>query len=245
MCRVHIWPPAPSLVNYMRLFVPERTLRPARNRHRRVPSSVLRVARHMSKIFQDFRTFFGYFHVLEVLEVLEIANVLFFYFSYFFSSPKMASKPRMDAFSKSFCEVVNRHCERVVFLLFYLSTFLLFYFSTFSTFFLVQKWPLYHERYIPIPEYRYSGLQIPIPAKICRSQIKDMSGLWQIDIGIRADELGIDITVYILLLFWHQISHFFFRVEKPQYRLIPVLTFLKYRYYTGPGIEKSIPNWKH
>jgi hypothetical protein len=23
-------------------------------------------------------------------------------------------------------------------------------------------------RYIPIPEYRYSGLQIPIPAKICR-----------------------------------------------------------------------------
>jgi hypothetical protein len=139
--------------------------------------AVSRVARHMSKIFQDFRTFFGYFHVLEVLEVLEIANVVFFYFSYFFSSPKMASKPRMDAFSKSFCEVVNRHCERVVFLLFYLSTFLLFYFSTFSTFFLVQKWPLYHERYIPIPEYRYSGLQIPIPAKICRSQIKDMSGL--------------------------------------------------------------------
>jgi hypothetical protein len=34
-------------------------------------------------------------------------------------------------------------------------------------------------------------------------------------------------------------------VKKPQYRRIPVLTFLKYRYYTGPGIENSIPNWKH
>jgi hypothetical protein len=33
-------------------------------------------------------------------------------------------------------------------------------------------------------------------------------------------------------------------VKKTQYRLIPVLTFLKYRYYTGPGIENSIPNWK-
>jgi hypothetical protein len=36
-----------------------------------------------------------------------------------------------------------------------------------------------------------------------------------------------------------------FIVKKTQYRLIPVLIFLKYRYYTGPGIEKSIPNWKH
>jgi hypothetical protein len=27
--------------------------------------------------------------------------------------------------------------------------------------------------------------------------------------------------------------------------LIPVLTFLKYRYYTGPGIKNAIPNWKH
>jgi hypothetical protein len=26
---------------------------------------------------------------------------------------------------------------------------------------------------------------------------------------------------------------------------IPVLTFLKYRYFTGPGIAFSIPNWKH
>jgi hypothetical protein len=34
-------------------------------------------------------------------------------------------------------------------------------------------------------------------------------------------------------------------VKKPQYRLIPVLTILKYRYYTGPGIENSIPNRKH
>jgi hypothetical protein len=34
-------------------------------------------------------------------------------------------------------------------------------------------------------------------------------------------------------------------VKKPHNRLIPVLTFLKYRYYTSPGIENSIPNWKH
>jgi hypothetical protein len=27
--------------------------------------------------------------------------------------------------------------------------------------------------------------------------------------------------------------------------VLPVLTFLKYRYYTGPGIAFSIPNWKH
>jgi hypothetical protein len=57
----------------------------------------------------------------------------------------------------------------------------------------------------------------------------------------------LDYTVYILLLFWHQISHFFFR-GKGIFRektSIPVLTFLKYRYYTGPGIENLIPNWKH
>jgi hypothetical protein len=35
MCRVQIWPPTPSLVNNMRLFVDELTLRPARSRHRR------------------------------------------------------------------------------------------------------------------------------------------------------------------------------------------------------------------
>jgi hypothetical protein len=34
-------------------------------------------------------------------------------------------------------------------------------------------------------------------------------------------------------------------VKKPQYQQIPVLTFLKYRYYTGSGIAFSIPNWKH
>jgi hypothetical protein len=34
-------------------------------------------------------------------------------------------------------------------------------------------------------------------------------------------------------------------VKRPQYWPIPVLTFLKYRYYTGPGIAFSIPNWKH
>jgi hypothetical protein len=61
---------------------------------------------------------------------------------------------------------------------------------------------------------------------------------------------SLDYTEYILLLFWHQIFHLFsglrvYFVKKPQYRLIPVLTFLKYRYYTGRGIEKSIPNWKH
>jgi hypothetical protein len=33
--------------------------------------------------------------------------------------------------------------------------------------------------------------------------------------------------------------------KKPQYRPIPALKFLKYRYYTGPGITFLIPNWKH
>jgi hypothetical protein len=45
-------------------------------------------------------------------------------------------------------------------------------------------------------------------------------------------------------LFLGAIARVYF-MKKTKYRLIPVLTFLKYRYFTGPGIENSIPNWKH
>jgi hypothetical protein len=41
--------------------------------------------------------------------------------------------------------------------------------------------------------------------------------------------ISLDYTVYILLLF---LGVRVYLVKKSQYRLIPVLTFLKYRYYT-------------